>query len=183
MIAKRGTMRHQGHMNRESLYPNFDCDNVTRFPTFLPHPRFLYPAMDILRQLSVSNVGAYFSPNVQDFPKEEYDGLEFRYGRLTFRPAMWKFEGVLLSVIALYFAVSWIGSVWNSKKVHAWYVIHSLERLAFADDARVQGESPPKALRRPIRQTRERRDFTGRRSNRLRTLLNRSSRHRLSTLR
>ena len=49
-------------------------------------------------------------------PTEHYDGLEYRWKMLTFRPAQFKFEGYALSVLTAFFVVWYIGKTFNQSR-------------------------------------------------------------------
>lgn len=79
-----------------------------------------YSAMNALLGLLPAKIGGLISPKPQDFPTEHYDGWEYRYGKVTFRPAMFKTEGIILGAMVLYYLISFIGTSLNAKKVAAW---------------------------------------------------------------
>jgi hypothetical protein len=49
-------------------------------------------------------------------PTEHYDGLEYRWKMLTFRPAEFKFEAYALSFLAVFFAVWYTGKTINAAR-------------------------------------------------------------------
>ncbi|KAF7775912.1 hypothetical protein Agabi119p4_4305 [Agaricus bisporus var. burnettii] len=55
---------------------------------------------------------------------EEYDGLEFRWKALTFRPAYFEKEAVLLAVLLFYVAVWWFGSSRNKRAATKWLDVY-----------------------------------------------------------
>ncbi|KAG8756090.1 hypothetical protein FRC14_003393 [Serendipita sp. 396] len=57
--------------------------------------------------------------------QEEYDGLEFRYARFVFRPALFIFEGLLLGFIVLYGGAYLYASYSNSRRAQKWLKTHS----------------------------------------------------------
>jgi hypothetical protein len=46
----------------------------------------------------------------------EYDGLEYRWKAFVFRPAVFKWEGAVLGIIALYLALFFIGKFINEAR-------------------------------------------------------------------
>ena len=76
--------------------------------------------MDLLTKLAPANVGLLLAPKLQDFPQEGYEGLEFRSGRFTFRPAQFVTEGLMLGLVLVYFVISMLGTSMNSKRAMAW---------------------------------------------------------------
>ncbi|TCD69698.1 hypothetical protein EIP91_006715 [Steccherinum ochraceum] len=56
---------------------------------------------------------------------EEYDGLEFRWKMLTFRPALFKIEGYFLAAVVAYIAFYFIGKQVNSSRANKWFKSHS----------------------------------------------------------
>lgn len=76
--------------------------------------------MDAITKLGPGNIAQLLSPSPTDFPREDYDGLEFRYGRLTFRPAEFKVEGMILAVVFVYLISGILGTRFNSTRVNAW---------------------------------------------------------------
>ncbi|OCH94088.1 DUF1682-domain-containing protein [Obba rivulosa] len=54
----------------------------------------------------------------------EYDGLEFRYKFITFRPALFKNEIFFLLAVGLYLAMYFIGKKANERKVKTWFNAH-----------------------------------------------------------
>ena len=49
----------------------------------------------------------------------DYDGLEFRWKMFTFRPAMFKVEGIMLSVLGVYLLVYALGRMINQSRATA----------------------------------------------------------------
>lgn len=76
--------------------------------------------MDQILQALPRNVLTFLSPPPQLFLTDEYDGLEFRWKSLVFRPAMFKTEAIMFGFLFLYFVLAWVGSTLNSRKVTAW---------------------------------------------------------------
>jgi hypothetical protein len=52
-------------------------------------------------------------------PTEHYDGLEYRWKALTFRPAEFKLEGAIFGVLALYLIWYLVGKSYNLKRAKA----------------------------------------------------------------
>ncbi|KAG8895213.1 hypothetical protein FRC00_007750 [Tulasnella sp. 408] len=80
--------------------------------------------MDAISKLGPGSIAQLLSPSPADFPRESYDGLEFRYGRLTFRPAEFKVEGMILAVVFVYLISGILGTRFNSTRVNAWVKAH-----------------------------------------------------------
>lgn len=76
--------------------------------------------MDAIAKLGPGSIAQLLSPSPADFPREGYEGLEFRYGRLTFRPAEFKLEGIIVAVVLLYLISGIFGTRLNSTRVNAW---------------------------------------------------------------
>ncbi|KAF8592328.1 DUF1682-domain-containing protein [Ramaria rubella] len=55
---------------------------------------------------------------------QDWNGTEYRYGRLVFRPAQFKVEGILLSCIAAYFLLWFVGKSQNYRRATAWFEAH-----------------------------------------------------------
>jgi len=55
---------------------------------------------------------------------EEYDGLEFRWSILVFRPAYFKKEVALFAGLLLYIACFFIGKSINARKTKSWFDAH-----------------------------------------------------------
>ncbi|KAG9001658.1 hypothetical protein FRB90_011576 [Tulasnella sp. 427] len=81
--------------------------------------------MDFINKLGPGGIVKLMSPSPVDFPRENYDGLEFRYGRLTFRPAEFMLEGIVLSIMLLYLISGILGTKLNSSRVNAWVKAHT----------------------------------------------------------
>ncbi|EJD01165.1 DUF1682-domain-containing protein [Fomitiporia mediterranea MF3/22] len=54
------------------------------------------------------------------YTSPEYDGLEYRWKSLVFRPALFKVEAFLFAGIAVYFAWYFIGKSLNKRRAEAW---------------------------------------------------------------
>ncbi|KAG8950931.1 hypothetical protein FRC04_006995 [Tulasnella sp. 424] len=80
--------------------------------------------MDIIANLGPGGIAKLLSPSPVDFPREGYEGLEFRYGRLTFRPAEFMLEGLVVTVVLLYLISGIFGTKLNSTRVNAWVKAH-----------------------------------------------------------
>ena len=55
---------------------------------------------------------------------DAYDGLEYRWKFLTFRPALFSLEPYLIGVVAFYFLFFLYGKSVNRSKTNAWYKAH-----------------------------------------------------------
>ena len=74
--------------------------------TLIPHPLYIMseaPASPILRLLSA------LSPPQAPSADVPYDGLEYRWKMILFRPALFKTEGILLAVLGAYMLWFYIG--------------------------------------------------------------------------
>ncbi|KAG9036489.1 hypothetical protein FRB95_008787 [Tulasnella sp. JGI-2019a] len=69
-------------------------------------------------------IAALLSPKLSDFPTEEYSGLEWRYGKIVLRPAMFKTEGLILGALLLYYLFSFVSSTLKARKASAWVEAH-----------------------------------------------------------
>ncbi|KAG8900904.1 hypothetical protein FRB99_005673 [Tulasnella sp. 403] len=87
-------------------------------------------------------VGGLVAPKMTDLPKEHYDGLEFRYGRFTFRPAEFKLEAALLVVALVYFVISMAGWTLNSRKAAAWQALYNTQFAKPGDTSSLLGDGP-----------------------------------------
>lgn len=56
---------------------------------------------------------------------DKYDGFELRFKRVTFRPAEFKQEGILIGLVALYLIIYNVGKKTNSTRAYAWIKAHS----------------------------------------------------------
>lgn len=59
-----------------------------------------------------------------EFPAEQYDGWQFVYGRFVFRPAMYIFEGVMLSFVLVYVFNYFYASWSNERRAEKWVDAH-----------------------------------------------------------
>ncbi|KAL6309538.1 hypothetical protein BKA93DRAFT_757884 [Sparassis latifolia] len=57
----------------------------------------------------------------QPVTRPEYDGLEFRWRMLTFRPALFKQEAVILAIALVYIAAYFIGKKMNANRANKWF--------------------------------------------------------------
>ncbi|KAI0320822.1 hypothetical protein OF83DRAFT_1169001 [Amylostereum chailletii] len=71
----------------------------------------------------LTQLGQLFSP-APPVSDPNYDGLEFSYKFLVFRPAELKLEAVLLSALLLYISFFWSGKNANLKKAQSWFAAH-----------------------------------------------------------
>ncbi|KIP10601.1 hypothetical protein PHLGIDRAFT_33815 [Phlebiopsis gigantea 11061_1 CR5-6] len=55
---------------------------------------------------------------------EDYDGVEFRWKFLVFRPGLFQKEALFLSAVLLYIAWYFIGKSYNIKKATTWFEAH-----------------------------------------------------------
>ncbi|GJJ07468.1 hypothetical protein Clacol_001670 [Clathrus columnatus] len=70
----------------------------------------------------LKNIGKISSP--PPIQPEEWDGLEFRYGRVVFRPAQFKIEAAFLGFILVYAVVWLLGRRQNHLRAMAWFDAH-----------------------------------------------------------
>ncbi|KAG8831077.1 hypothetical protein FRC17_003708 [Serendipita sp. 399] len=66
-----------------------------------------------------------FKPTTYVPAQEDYDGLEYRYARFVFRPALFIFEGILLGFIVVYAGVYLYANYSNSRRAQKWLKAHS----------------------------------------------------------
>ncbi|EJU06394.1 DUF1682-domain-containing protein [Dacryopinax primogenitus] len=57
-------------------------------------------------------------------PEGEYEGLEYRWRNIVFRPGQFKFEAVGLGFVIIYLLVWAIGRALNGGRVRAWFKTH-----------------------------------------------------------
>jgi len=79
-------------------------------------------ALEALKKLAPTKLLASLSPGPAQFAEDAYDGLEFRWKNVVFRPALFKAEGILFSLVFLYFVLAMVGSAFNSRRATAWLV-------------------------------------------------------------
>ncbi len=63
------------------------------------------------------------APRQQPLASERYDGLEYRWKMLVFRPAQYQKEGIAFAFVGLLLAMWYIGASINANKVKAWWVL------------------------------------------------------------
>lgn len=67
---------------------------------------------------SAFELGSILAPALP--PTEQYDGLEFRYRRLVFRPALFRNELYIFAAFGLYILAFYYGKSVNAKRAAAW---------------------------------------------------------------
>ncbi|KAH8118295.1 DUF1682-domain-containing protein [Phellopilus nigrolimitatus] len=60
----------------------------------------------------------------QPFTSYEYDGLEYRWKNLVFRPALFKLEALFVLGLAVYFFSFFVGKALNKRRADAWLQAH-----------------------------------------------------------
>ncbi|KAF8529028.1 DUF1682-domain-containing protein [Hysterangium stoloniferum] len=72
---------------------------------------------------------------------EDWNGTEYRYNRIVFRPAQFKIEGAVLGVLCVYIVIWYLGKTQNYRRAMAWPVPPSLPS-PIPTDISVQFSSP-----------------------------------------
>ncbi|KAH7343827.1 hypothetical protein B0J17DRAFT_192284 [Rhizoctonia solani] len=67
---------------------------------------------------------SFLTPAQASFPSEEYDGFQFRWNNLVFRPAEFKYEGLGLIAIFVYIALYIFGKRVNENRAGKWFAAH-----------------------------------------------------------
>lgn len=69
----------------------------------------------------IPSINSLLSPTKP--PTEDFDGLEFRYRRLIFRPALFQTEAYIFAAFGLYVLYYFYGKSVNMKRATAWLVL------------------------------------------------------------
>jgi len=73
---------------------------------------------------SPSPLLSFLTPSPALFPSEEYDGYQLRWKNLVFRPAEFKYEGLAVVAVVVYFALYFYGSRLNENRASRWFGAH-----------------------------------------------------------
>ncbi|KAI0650707.1 DUF1682-domain-containing protein [Trametes meyenii] len=91
--------------------------------------------------MAALNIAKFLTPPMPDV-SAEYDGLEFKWKFLTFRPAYFKNEVYFIGAALLYVAFYFFGKKANERKANKWFEAHqSLYRAQFSKPAHTEGLS------------------------------------------
>ncbi|KAI9512171.1 hypothetical protein F5148DRAFT_1305205 [Russula earlei] len=71
----------------------------------------------------LKDIAQFLTPAPPAFDTE-YDGLEYTWKFLVFRPALFKYEVFFLAIVLSYLAFYWIGSKMNHNKAKTWLDAH-----------------------------------------------------------
>ncbi|KAI9000996.1 DUF1682-domain-containing protein [Trametes punicea] len=73
--------------------------------------------------MAAFNIAKFLTPPMPNVAAE-YEGLEYRWKFLTFRPAYFKNEVYFLAAVLLYVAFYYIGKKANERRAHKWFEAH-----------------------------------------------------------